>query len=186
MGKAQLRGRHRESQTAQRGQAEAHAAQVMREADGFTTQDALILDAELNIRDGQGSIKDYANYFRNTQIDRGAATQRGLLSRAKGRAGFEIGRSESNDLYAAFANKAVSADKAAAIAAAAPNNDTLQRAALKLRPALRLNLDSRRHDNRVWRCGCRHPRNPEGKDRGGTNKTRPARIVGAVFRGDAR
>lgn len=124
-----ISGRHRWD-LAKRTKQETIPSQVLREADGFTTQDALILDAELNIRDGQGSIKDYANYFRNTQIDRGAATQRGLLSRAKGRAGFEIGRSGSNDLYAAFANKAVSADKAAAIAAAAPNNDTLQRAAL--------------------------------------------------------
>lgn len=124
-----ISGRHRWD-LAKRAGEKTIPSQVVREADGFSTQDALTLDAELNIRDGQGSIKDYANYFRTSQIDREAATQGGLLSRAKGRAGFEIGRSAGNDLFAAFANDAVSADKAAAIAAAAPNNDTLQRAAL--------------------------------------------------------
>ena len=124
-----ISGRHRWD-LAKRAGEKTIPSQVVREADGFSTQDALTLDAELNIRDGQGSIKDYANYFRTSQVDREAATQGGLLSRAKGRAGFEIGRSAGNDLFAAFANDAVSADKAAAIAAAAPNNDTLQRAAL--------------------------------------------------------
>jgi hypothetical protein len=124
-----ISGRHRWDLAKRTGE-QTIPSQVVREADGFTQGDALALDAELNIRDGQGSIKDYANYFRNAQIDREAATQGGLLSRAKGRAGFEIGRSAGNDLYSAFANGAVSADKAAAIAAAAPNNDAVQRAAL--------------------------------------------------------
>jgi hypothetical protein len=124
-----ISGRHRWDLAKRTGE-QTIPSQVVREADGFTQGDALALDAELNIRDGQGSIKDYANYFRNAQIDREAATQGGLLSRAKGRAGFEIGRSAGNDLYSAFANGAVSADKAAAIAGAAPNNDAVQRAAL--------------------------------------------------------
>ncbi len=124
-----ISGRHRWDLAKRTGE-QTIPSQVVREADGFSQQDALTLDAELNIRDGQGSIKDYANYFRNAQIDRETATQGGLLSRAKGRAGFEIGRSAGNDLYSAFANGAVSADKAAAIAGAAPNNDAVQRAAL--------------------------------------------------------
>jgi hypothetical protein len=124
-----ISGRHRWDLAKRTGE-QTIPSQVVREADGFSQQDALTLDAELNIRDGQGSIKDYANYFRTSQIDTDAAAQRGLLSRAKGRAGFAIGRSGGNDLYSAFANGAVSADKAAAIAGAAPNNDAVQRAAL--------------------------------------------------------
>lgn len=124
-----ISGRHRWDLARRTGE-KTIPSQVVREADGFTTQDALTLDAELNIRDGQGSVKDYANYFRTSQIDRGAATQRGLLSRAKGRSGFEIGRSGSADLYVAFANGAISADKAAAIAGAAPGNEAVQRAAM--------------------------------------------------------
>jgi hypothetical protein len=57
---------------------------------------------------------------------------------------------------------------------------------LKLRPPPRLNVEKRRHDTGDRCCACEHPRNPEGEDRGGTNKTRPVRIVGAVFRGDGR
>ena len=41
-------------------------AQIVREADGFTKDMALTTDAEANIRDGQGTLEDYAHYFKNS------------------------------------------------------------------------------------------------------------------------
>lgn len=76
--------------------------------------------AETNIRDGQGSIKDYAQYFRNTEIDQQTARERGLLSRTKGKAGYIIGKSAVDDVYARFLGGKLSEAKAAAIANAAP------------------------------------------------------------------
>ena len=105
--------------------------QIYNESDGFTKQNALKLDAELNIRDGQGTVKDYADYFRNTKITEGEAASRGLLSRVKGRSGFRIGAQGSDDLYALYSAGKLSEAKAAAIAGAAPGNDGLQRAGMQ-------------------------------------------------------
>ena len=101
--------------------------QIFNEADGFTKQDALTLDAELNIRDEQGTTKDYANYFRNSALSYDEARKRSLLSRAKGRAGFSIGALGSDDLYALQQGGRISDAKAEAIALAAPRDVELQR-----------------------------------------------------------
>lgn len=125
-----ITGRHRFALGKRAGE-KTLPMQIAREADGFTLQDALTLDAEANIRDGQGTIRDYANYFRNTTgINEQGAMERGLLSRAPGVAGFRIGKGASDALYTAFANRAISAEKAAAIAGAAPGNEAVQRAAM--------------------------------------------------------
>jgi hypothetical protein len=102
-------------------------AQIYNEADGFTKQDALTLDAELNIRDENGTTKDYSNYFRNAALSYDQARERSLLSRAKGRAGFSIGALGSDDLYAIHQSGKLSDSKAEAIALAAPGDSELQR-----------------------------------------------------------
>lgn len=102
-------------------------AQIYNEADGFTKQDALTLDAELNIRDENGTTKDYSNYFRNAALSYDQARERSLLSRAKGRAGFSIGAMGSDDLYALHQSGKLSDAKAEAIALAAPRDIELQR-----------------------------------------------------------
>ena len=102
-------------------------AQIYNEADGFTKQDALTLDAELNIRDENGTTKDYSNYFRNAALSYDQARERSLLSRAKGRAGFSIGAMGSDDLYALHQSGKLSDAKAEAIALAAPRDVELQR-----------------------------------------------------------
>ena len=88
------------------------------------------MDAELNIRDGQGTTKDYANYFRNASISHDQATERSLLSRAKGRSGFTIGNFGADDLYALHQSGKLSDAKAEAIAAAAPGDAELQHVGL--------------------------------------------------------
>jgi hypothetical protein len=105
-------------------------AQIYNEADGFTKQDALTLDAELNIRDENGTTKDYSNYFRNAALSYDQARERSLLSRAKGRAGFSIGAMGSDDLYALHQAGKLSDAKAEAIALAAPRDVDLQRIGL--------------------------------------------------------
>jgi hypothetical protein len=125
-----ISGRHR-LDLFRRNQVGTIPTQIFNEADGFSIQDALTLDAELNIRDGQGTIKDYADYFRNSDIGEQQATQRGLLSRQKGISGFAIGKGGSDDLYAAFSAGKLSESKAAAIALAAPGDAEMQRVGMQ-------------------------------------------------------
>jgi hypothetical protein len=124
-----ITGRHRFALATSSGE-KTIPTQIVREADGFSLQDALTFDAEANIRDGQGTLGDYANYFRNSQISQQAAAEGGLLSRAKGRAGFAIGKGASDDLYALFQAGKISESKAVAIAEVAPGDPETQRAGI--------------------------------------------------------
>lgn len=123
-----ITGRHR-LDLARRNGEKTIPAQIVREKDGFSLAMALTLDAESNIRDGQGKTKDYAQYFRNTGIEEDQARQRGLLRNAKGKAGFRIGKSAVDDVYSAFLGGKLSEAKAYAIANGAPNNESAQLAA---------------------------------------------------------
>jgi GNAT superfamily N-acetyltransferase len=124
-----ISGRHRFDLAKRTGE-KTIPAQIVRESEGFTTQDAMTLDAEGNIRDGQGTVQDYANYFRNSSITEAQAVERSLLQRAPGRSGWALGRSGSNDLYAAYSAGRISEAKAVAIAQAAPGDEESQRAGL--------------------------------------------------------
>jgi hypothetical protein len=131
-----ITGRHR-LDLAKRTKAPQVPVQIVREAEGFTAQDAMTLDAELNILDGQGKIEDYATYFRNSQITEAEANAGGLLSREKGRAGFAIGKGAGNDLFAAYQAGRIAESKAVAIARAAPGDEPLQQAGMKHADKLR-------------------------------------------------
>jgi hypothetical protein len=120
-----ISGRHR-LDLAKRSGEKTIPTQVVREADGFTRAQAITFDAEANIRDGQGSVSDYANYFRNSDITPEEASGRGLLARDKGRKGFAIGRNASDDLYALYRGGKINETRAAAIAEAAPGQPELQ------------------------------------------------------------
>ena len=123
-------GRHR-FDLAKRSGEQSIPAQVYREADGFSREQAATLDAELNIRDGQGSVADYVGYFRNAALTRKEAEDRGLLSRAKGKAGWRIADSGSPELIAALDNQAITDQAAEAVAINAPGNARLQNVALQ-------------------------------------------------------
>ena len=124
-----ISGRHRLDLARRTGE-KSIPSQVVREADGFLTQDAMTLDAELNIRDGQGEVNDYATYFRNSNIDQPAAEAGGLLARAKGRSGWALGKSASDDLYALYQSGGIKEAQAVTIAQAAPGDAELQRAGI--------------------------------------------------------
>ena len=126
-----ITGRHR-LDLARRSGETTIPAQVVRESDGFTQQMALTFDAESNIRDGQGTVKDYAHYFRNSPgLLPADADARGLRARAKGQAGWALGRDASDDLYTGYANGQISEAKAVAIAAGAPGRGDAQASAMR-------------------------------------------------------
>lgn len=122
-----ISGRHRLNQALRTGA--QVPIQEHFESEGFTADDAKILDAELNIRDGQGDTADYANYFRNTRhlYEEETARARGLLRGSKANTGWTIGRNASDDLYSYWRSGKINDARAAAIAASAPLNNNLQR-----------------------------------------------------------
>jgi hypothetical protein len=126
-----ISGRHRWNQALRTGS--EIPIQEHFESEGFTADHARILDAELNIRDGQGEVSDYANYFRNTKqlYTEAAARERGLLRGAKSRTGWYIGHDASDDLYALWSAGRINDAKAVAIASAAPDDINLQRFGIK-------------------------------------------------------
>ena len=126
-------GRHR-LDLAQRTGEETIPAQIRDEAWGWDINWAIRWDAESNIRDGKGTVQDYANYFRNSDIDKQEASSRGLLSDDKAKQGYAIGRYASDELYALFREGTkIGAAKAAAIAEAAPGQTDVQAAGIKHR-----------------------------------------------------
>jgi hypothetical protein len=127
-----ISGRHR-LDLARRNNIDRIPAQIYREADGFTAQDASILDAELNIRDEQGKVKDYVQYFQGSGITQEEADARGLLGRTKGKRGYAIANLGSPELVAAHRADLISDEAAAEIAKIAPNDARLQAVALSVR-----------------------------------------------------
>jgi site-specific DNA-cytosine methylase len=127
-----ISGRHR-LDLAQRSGIERVPAQIYRESDGFTAQDAAILDAELNIRDEKGTVKDYVQYFKGSGITQEEAQSRGLLDNVKGTRAFAIANFGSPELVAAHGARQLSDEAAAQIALAAPQDSRLQAVGLKVR-----------------------------------------------------
>lgn len=120
-------GRHRLQGAIRAGKTEI-LAQIVREADGFTMEMALAHDAESNILQGKGSVRDYVRYFTNVRgVSESYARETGLLRQAKGYQGFGIARYAEEGLRSAWAAGNIPSDKAAAIAWGAPGNDPVQR-----------------------------------------------------------
>ena len=130
-----ISGRHR-LDLARRSGEETIPAQVYDEAAGFDRKQAASLDAELNIRDGQGKVSDYVTYFQRPAFEgeagRQAAESRGLLARATGRRAFTIARQGSPELVAAHRVGSLTDDAATRLAEVAPNDAPLQALGMKL------------------------------------------------------
>lgn len=125
-----ISGRHRFDLAKRTGE-KTIPAQIHREADGMTADRAAMIDAELNIRDEQGEIADYVNYFKGSGIDETEAKSRGLLARAKGQRAYYIANFGDETLIAALRGNVISGEAAYQIAQAAPKDARLQTLGIK-------------------------------------------------------
>lgn len=107
-------------------------AHIIKESDGYTIDDMAILDAEMNIRDNQGTEKDYARFFKRTGYSYERAKGRGLLRGTQAQVGFNIGSLAGDALQALYFSGEISGAKASAIASAAPHDPGLQAVGIKL------------------------------------------------------
>lgn len=125
-----VEGHHR-LDLAKRSGVEEVLTHTDREADGVTWEAARQKGVWQNIKDNQGSIKDYADYFRSTDMTEDAAKKEGLLTEEKGRMGFAIGRYATDELYNAHKAGEVSDRKAATIAYIARGDKALEAAGIR-------------------------------------------------------
>ena len=124
-----ISGRHR-LDLARRSGEQTIPAQIHREADGLTATQARSLDAELNIRDGQGKAIDYVDYFQARGITPEQASQEGLVARNPGKRGHTLATHGSEPLIAQVRAGAIPDTAAEDIALAAPGNAPLQAVAI--------------------------------------------------------
>jgi hypothetical protein len=125
-----ISGRHR-FDLARRSGEKTMPAQIHDEAAGFTADKAAILDAELNIRDGQGKVKDYVGYFKGSGISKKEADTRGLLARPIGKRSFTIATDGTEDLIASHRADVIGDEAAYLIALNAPQDPALQAVGIK-------------------------------------------------------
>ncbi|MBO7685241.1 MAG: hypothetical protein J6V72_02585 [Kiritimatiellae bacterium] len=134
--KVVVTGRHRLALYKRSGR-KTIAARVIREADGWTVDDAKAIDAIGNIIDEKGTVKDYVNYFNNAKPTRDEAKAGGFLDRPKGQRAFGIfeGATEATksliDWDGTGGDGLISVDQAGIIAEAAPRQAGLQRILVK-------------------------------------------------------
>lgn len=126
-----ISGRHR-TDLARRSGEKTIPAQVHKESEGFTAKQAMMLDAELNIRDGQGKVKDYVDYFTHSEISEDEAERRGLIARHIGQRAFTIASKGSEELKTLHRNEIISDQAAAEIANIAPSNSAMQAVGLRV------------------------------------------------------
>ncbi len=125
-----ISGRHR-LDLAQRSGEKTIPAQYHYESQGFGKEQAASLDAMLNIREGQGKVKDYVEYFQTTKPTKAEADADGVLARATGKRAYTIATEGSDPLIAAHRGDQLTDEAAVRIAAAAPNNERLQAVGIK-------------------------------------------------------
>lgn len=125
-----ITGRHR-LDLAKRSGLTTIPAQFHYEAEGFGVKEAKALDATLNIREGQGQVKDYINFIKESKMTEAEAEAQGILARSVGKQAFGIAQSGSELLIDAHAQGIISDGAAAKISEAAPNNEALQVVGLK-------------------------------------------------------
>ena len=124
-----ITGRHRLDLARRTGESTI-PVQIVKEADGFTAQDAQNFDVESNIKDEKGTTKDYVRYFeRRPELSEEAARNGGLLAR-KGINAWKIARIGSDDVRSQFLSGKISERKAVAISEGAPGSDAAQAAGL--------------------------------------------------------
>ncbi len=125
-----ISGRHR-FDLAKRSGEETIPAQYHYESEGFSKQQAASLDATLNIREGQGKVKDYVEFIQTTKPTKEEADAEGILGRATGRRAYTIATEGSDALIAAHSADQLTDEAATRIARAAPGSERLQSVGIK-------------------------------------------------------
>jgi len=126
-----ISGRHR-LDLAKRSGETTIPAQVHKESEGFDVTQAASLDALLNIREGQGKVKDYVTYFQRPGYTREEAESSGVLARSTGQRAYSIATNGSSDLIAAHRADVLTDEAATRIANSAPKEDSVQALGMKL------------------------------------------------------
>lgn len=121
---------------------EGYNAQVIREADGYSVEQAREIAAEVNIADGKGTIYDQVKYLRNAAATHGKdeAMARGKHLGARGRQAAKIaflsadraGQPGESHLIDAFINEVITPQQAEAIVDIAPNDAGWQQVGIKI------------------------------------------------------
>jgi hypothetical protein len=126
-----ISGRHRLDLAKRTGE-KTIPAQIHREVEGFDAIRAASLDALLNIREGQGKVKDYVQYFQAPGYTREEAESSGVLARATGQRAYAIATNGSQDLIASHRADQLTDEAATKIANTAPREDALQALGIKM------------------------------------------------------
>jgi len=125
-----ISGRHR-FDLAQRSGTKFISSQIHREADGFNVEQATALDALLNIKEGQGKVKDYVQFFQRPGYTREEAESSGVLARSLGKRAYSIATNGVSDLVASHRADLISDEAATLIAETAPQDAALQNLGMK-------------------------------------------------------
>jgi len=125
-----ISGRHR-LDLAKRSGETTIPAQYHLESEGFGAAEASILDALLNIREGQGKVKDYVGFIQARNLTEEEADAEGILARPTGKRAYTIASQGSPALVAAHRADQIGDNAASLISQAAPNNEPLQAVGLK-------------------------------------------------------
>ena len=103
---------------------------IDRESGGVTAEQARTKGVWQNIKDGKGSISDFADYFRGSGLTEEQAKTEGLFTEKEGRTGFVIGKNSGETLWSAFKN-GLAANRAEAIASVAQGDEGLEAVGVK-------------------------------------------------------
>ena len=125
-----ISGRHR-LDLAERSGEKTIPAQYHYESEGFGADQAAVLDAMLNIREGQGKVKDYVDFIKATKPRKTEAESQGILARQTGKRAFTIATEGSDALITSHRNDQLTDEAATRIAEAAPRNEKLQAVGIK-------------------------------------------------------
>ena len=124
-----VEGHHR-LDLAQRSGVQDVLTYVDRESGGVTAEEARTKGVWQNIKDGKGSISDFADYFRGSELTEEQAKTEGLFTEKEGRTGFVIGKNSGETLWSAFKN-GLAANRAEAIASVAQGDEGLEAVGVK-------------------------------------------------------
>lgn len=130
-GKLYVVNGHHRLELAQRNGVENINAIIDRESDGVTAEQARRNGVLINIRDGQGEVRDYASFVRSEKLSEDEAKAQGVTARQKGRSGFLLGKA-GDTLYEAYVNEVIPETKAVIIAEVANGNEAIEYAGIKL------------------------------------------------------